>query len=129
MAIFGNHLAKWHLKSFLWIYAADLVLLAWLAHAGLDKGGGHALRVAKTALAAIGGPMVCAVSRDFQSCCLRFSLEVMKMALPILLAGILPQFVGPRDALWLRILRPVAWVAGWMGWFILGLMSMVHAVS
>lgn len=82
-----------------------------------------------TALATATGPMVGAVARNCQSCCLKFSLSLMPWSGAFLATGILFQFVPLPFHRFARALRLTMWVLGLLGWFGGGVISFAHAFS
>jgi len=117
---------QWYLKSFLWIYIIFTGIIAFVAYAGLDKGPRHTTLVIKTTLCSIAGPMTGAVARDYQSCCLKASQDMMKMALPILFLGLTACFFIPPSKRWLE---RTTWVFSWIVWFFFGAFSAFVAME
>ena len=113
----------------LWI--AFGILDAIIAGAGLTglTDPERMLRASMTGLAAIAGPMTGAVARDFQGCCLWFSLTVMPFAAigPVIALAI--QFLVPARSTVLIVVRLMAWTIGWLVWFGSGILSLGHALS
>jgi hypothetical protein len=77
----------------------------------------------------ITGPFTGAMSRGFQSCCLRFSLTLMAYCAPFLLIGLAVQFIRLPERKWPRVLRMSVWIGGWLVWFLGGILSFGHALS
>ena len=82
-----------------------------------------------TTLATASGPMVGAVARNCQSCCLKFSLSLLPWSGAFLVTGTLFQFVPLRFQRLARTLRLTMWVLGLLGWFGGGVISFAHAFS
>jgi hypothetical protein len=129
MKLFKNNLSRWHLRSFLWIYVIFTILISFIAYMGIDKHDNHTALFILTTLGSISGPMVGAISREFQSCCLTFSLDVMMVAAPILFLGILLQWIRFPDKKWIRKILRGIWVFAWISWFLLGIFTFGHALS
>jgi len=120
----------WRRCSQLQVWVA---LILFLAIAGLTFSFAvrqYPLRAAAaTSLSVALGPMAGAVVRNYQGCCLDFSL----MLLPYCAAGLMGAFavqliVPPRG--WVtRTLRLLAWAVGWFIWFGGAIVSFMHALS
>jgi hypothetical protein len=83
-----------------------------------------------TAFATPLGPTTGAISRDFQDCCLQFSLRLMPYFLPFPVLAVAFQFgVPPQEKKGIRLIRSLAWTLGWIGWFFGGIVSFGHALS
>jgi len=123
-----NNLTRIHIAVFTAIWASFTVLTFLVTNAGVDKGSEHNARVVQATLGTITGPLTGAISRGFQSCCLRFSLSVMAFCAPVLLMGIAIQFVGTSEQRSLRVVRMVLWILGWIVWFMGGILSFGHAL-
>jgi len=115
-----------HLKSFAIIYVTFTVIIGILVSLGADKTN-YLQNVLLTTLGSITGPMIGAIAREFQGCCLEFSLSVLKIALPILFFGIAVQFIKTeskkKDTIKLCI-----WCIAWISWFVLGILTFGHAL-
>jgi hypothetical protein len=129
MRFFKNNLTAWHAVALAGMLVVFSVLTALIANAGLDQGADHGKRVVQVTLCTITGPLTGAISRGFQSCCLRCSLQVMQFCAPVLLIGILGQFVRTPASRGFDVLRLILWTAGWGIWFMGGLVSFAHALS
>ncbi len=130
-----DQLDRGFLSSFVSRVNAGTFLLIWAAFifwAFLIVGSSqHSDRVLVTTVGTISGPMVGAIARNFQPCCLTCSLTILPYSSIILLLGISAQFLnltrlGRTVA---AVLRIVMWIIGWLGWFLGGTVSFVHAVS
>ena len=100
-----------------------------LAAALGSEGFGRALL---TALGTPLGPLTGAISRDFQPCCLKFSLSLLPLFLPLLLVGILTQFRRDQPAslpLRFETTHTILWASAWALWFFSGFISFAHALN
>jgi hypothetical protein len=100
-----------------------------ISNAFISPRAGQDAQVLLTTLGTISGPLVGAISRDFQDCCLGFSLTVMAFCGPILLLGALVQYFTMPAKKWLRVIRMSLWGVGWFVWFAGGIVSFSHALS
>jgi hypothetical protein len=82
-----------------------------------------------TTLAVVTGPMVGAVARDFQSCCLEFSLSLLPWSGSFLAMGVLFQIVALPFQRFAKAVRLTVWCIGLLGWFGGGVVSFAHAFS
>lgn len=82
-----------------------------------------------TTLATVSGPMVGAVARDCQSCCLKFSLSLLPWSGAFLVVGTLFQIVPLRFQRVAKAVRLTMWCFGLLGWFGGGVVSFGHAFS
>jgi hypothetical protein len=82
-----------------------------------------------TTLATVTGPMVGAVARGCQSCCLKFSLSLLPWSGAFLAVGILSQIVPLPFQRLANAVRLVVWCLGLLGWFGGGVISFGHAFS
>lgn len=114
-------------RVFFGLLLAFTVLTGLLADAHLNAEAGHRVRVALTTLGVITGPLTGAIAREFQRCCLTCSLSLMACCAPVLMTGVLMQYVALPDRKWTRSLRMVCWVFGWLIWFAGGILSCGHA--
>ena len=124
-----NSLTKAHMFVFAFMLAVFMALTFLITNAGVDDGPRHIAFVLLTTLGTITGPLTGAISRGFQGCCLRFSFTVMAYCAPFLLIGVAAQFVRLPERKWLRVTRMCAWTAGWLVWFMGGILSFGHALS
>jgi hypothetical protein len=121
--------SRWHawVAVALWLAFSGLTLLILLGgNAGATR---PPKTVAATTAGTVLGPMTGAISRDFQGCCLRFSLMLMPYCLGGLGTGIVVQLAVPRRGWLTRGVRVVAWVFGLIVWFGGGIVSFGHALS
>ena len=124
-----NNLTRTHAILFAALLALFTVLTYLITDAGVDGGPEHDARVLQTTAGTICGPLTGAISRGFQSCCLRFSLVLTAFCAPLLLIGAAAQFIGPPGGKGLRAARLTLWTAGWLAWFLGGIVSFAHALS
>jgi hypothetical protein len=85
-----------------------------------------------TAAGTVLGPMTGAISRGFQSCCVRFSLHLMPYFLPFIGLAVLPQVqwsATPTERALNGGVRLGFWILGWFGWFFGGVISFGHALG
>ncbi len=128
MRYLKNGLTKSHLITFVVMLGVFTILTFLISNAGVDRGVDHNARVLQTTLGTITGPLIGAISRGFQPCCLKFSLMVMLYCGPVLLIGILVQFISLPNKSWLNALRMSMWIIGWLVWFLGGIVSFGHAL-
>ena len=121
--------SRWHGWVALAAWLAFSVLTLFIVMNALDRAGDRPRTVAATTAATVLGPMTGAVSRDFQGCCLKFSLALLPWCLGGLVAGVATQIVVPPRGRLTGAVRVVAWVAGLVVWFGGGIVSFGHALS
>ena len=125
----STRLFRWH------VWTAGILCLAFGAFTliilltGLDRTPGRWRVIISTTAATALGPMTGAVSRDFQGCCLEFSLFLLPWCLGGLITGVAVQFIVPARGPIHGTARVVAWVTGWVVWFGGGIVSFGHALS
>jgi hypothetical protein len=124
-----NYLTKSHIFLFLAMLIVFMIWTFLIVDGGLDKGEGHRERVLLTTVGTIAGPFTGAISRNFQGCCLQFSLFLAACCAPILLIGLAVQFLGPTGGKLLCVMRMMLWILGWLAWFMGGIVSFLHALS
>lgn len=129
MGCINNHLQKSHAFVFAGLLALFSVWTYVGTNGGLDQGPDHTKRVWQTTAGTICGPLTGAISRGFQGCCLAFSLMLMKWCAPVLLLGVVAQFIGKRGGWRAYAARMFFWSAGWLVWFLGGIASFGHALS
>jgi len=128
MRYFRNNLTKAHVIVFACLLAAFTLLTFSATNAGVDKGSEHNTRVLQATVGAITGPLVGAIARGFQGCCLKFSLTIMAYCAPVLVVGLLMPCMRPADRKWIRVMRMGLWTLGWLAWFMGGMLSFGHAL-
>jgi hypothetical protein len=128
-AFLSSRFSRWHawVAVVLWLVFSGLTLLIVLN--GLDHATDKRKTVALTTAGTVLGPITGAISRDFQGCCLRASLDLMPYCLAGLLTGLAVQLVVPPRGAMTGMVRVVAWVAGLLAWFGGGMVSFAHALS
>jgi len=124
-----SRFSRWHLWSAVVIWLIFTLLTLWTVSQGLYNAGDRPGTVALTTLGTVLGPMTGAISRDFQGCCLRFSLSLMPYCAASLAIGIAAQLWLPPGRKWLRPIRATAWIGGLLVWFGGGILSFLHALS
>lgn len=124
-----GRLSRWHawVAIALWLAFSTLTLLIVLG--ALDRAAEKPRTVAATTAATVLGPMTGAVSRDFQGCCLKFSLHLLPYCLGALLVGLAVQLVVPPRGWLTGTVRVIAWIVGLVAWFGGGIVSFGHALS
>ena len=121
--------SRWHAWVAVVTWLAFSVLTLVIVLKALDRAADRPRTVAATTAATILGPMTGAVSRDFQDCCLKFSLWLLPCCFGGLVAGAATQIVVPPRGWLTGAVRVVAWVAGLVIWFGGGIVSFGHALS
>jgi len=119
--------SHWVALACLWVGFSIVTFL--ITRTEIDRGPDHDKQVLLTTLGTIAGPLMGAIAREFQACCLRFSLQVMACSGPALLAGVLFQVIRLPDLRWVNWARMGLWIAGWSVWFLSGNVSFLHALS
>ncbi|MGA2035226.1 MAG: hypothetical protein ABSG68_23515 [Thermoguttaceae bacterium] len=104
------------------------VLTYWIAEHGIEQDG-HGRLVFLTTCGTILGPMTGAISRDCQSCCLKFSLSLLPYCGALLAIGTIPLFVRLPFTQGAAVVRLAMWVVGLLGWFLGGILSFGHALT
>ena len=89
----------------------------------------HRRLVFSTTCGTILGPMTGAISRDCQSCCLKFSLSLLPYGGAFLVVGTIPLFIKFPFKRGASFLRMVFWVVGLLRWFLGGIVSFAHALN
>jgi hypothetical protein len=125
----AGRFSRWHIwtAGVLWLGFTVLTLLIVLK--ALDKATQRPMIVAATTAGTVLGPMTGAISRDFQGCCLEFSLSLLPYCLGALAVALAVQLIVPPRGWPSRTLRLLAWAAGWFVWFAGGIVSFGHALS
>jgi hypothetical protein len=121
--------SRWHGRVALALWLAFTVLTFLIVSGGSAGSAGRPLVVAKTTAGTVLGPMTGAISRNFQRCCLRFSLSLLPMCAAGLLVAFAVQLLVPPRGRWSRFLRMTAWTAGLFVWFAGGIVSFGHALG
>ena len=121
--------SRWHFGVFLAIWLPFTVWTFAIVSQGLDDAAQRPLLVIATTAGTVLGPMTGAISRDFQGCCLQFSLSLLPYCLSAVAVATLVQVVLPANNAWLRGAGLLIWAAGWIVWFGGGIVSFVHALS
>ncbi len=127
MRIIENHFGRAHgyiALGFLLVFGGFTLFL--VCQPKNNEGLGN---IVMTTIATVAGPMVGAVARDFQSCCLECSLTLLPWSGAILTVGILFQIVPLPFQRFARAVRLTIWCLGLLGWFGGGVISFGHAFS
>jgi hypothetical protein len=128
MKVLQNNFAKAHLFVFLGIWLGFTALTYWIAEHGIDQDN-HRKLVVLTTLGTILGLMTGAISRDFQSCCLAFSLSLLPYCGAFLVGGTLPLVIKLPFSQGASMVRMMMWIIGLLGWFLGGIVSFGHALN
>ncbi len=123
-----RHFTRKHLYVFLGFYAvfALLTFLAMRGESPSDRAGNWS--VAAT-IGTLSGPFTGAIARQFQSCCLNFSLQIFPFCAAFLMGGVVAQFVPIPWPSIERAVRLAAWGIGLLGWFGGVIVSFTHALN
>ena len=124
-----SRFSRWHAGTALVLWLGFSILTLAIMLAASDNTSDRPLTIAATTACTALGPMTGAVSRDFQGCCLEFSLWLLPYCLAGVLLAVLVQVLVPPSGPWLRALRLLVWVAGLLIWFGGGVVSFGHALS
>jgi hypothetical protein len=127
MRLFENHFTRTHgyvALGFLLVFSGFTLFL--VCHPKNNEGLAN---IVVTTLATVSGPMVGAVARDCQSCCLKFSLTLLPWSGAFLAVGTLFQIVPLPFGRFARAVRLTLWCLGLLGWFGGGVISFGHAFS
>lgn len=123
-----NSLRKTHLRIFVGFYLAFAALTFLVLNQGTESDR-RSNAVASATLGAVSGPLTGAIARNFQSCCLRFSLEVLPYSALALGIGFLLQIIPLPIRRAEKPVRLALWCIGLLGWFGGGIVSFGHALS
>ena len=115
--------------TFLIIWLLFSALTYRIADSGISSGSDHNRLVFATTLGTILGPMTGAISREWQGCCLNFSLSLLPYCGAALAVGAIALFVKLPFQRGAEIVRMCLWVAGLCAWFAGGIVSFGHALS
>ena len=128
-AFLASRFSRWHAWVAVIMWLGFTVLTFFAVLNGLDHATERPKTVALTTAGTALGPMTGAISRDFQGCCLRFSLGLVPYCLGGLVAGLVVQLAVPARGVFRGIVRVAAWVLGLLAWFGGGSVSFTHALS
>jgi hypothetical protein len=127
MGIIENNFTRSHFFTFLIIWMCFVGWTYLIAEHGIEQDN-HDRLVALTTCGTILGPMTGAISRNCQSCCLRFSLNLLPYCTAFLILGMIPSFLRlPFSGA--SAIRMTAWIIGLLGWFLGGIVSFGHALN
>lgn len=124
-----NNFSRWHVVAFVVLWSIFSALTFYVVSNGLDNAADHPGTVAATTAATVLGPMTGAVSRNFQGCCLGFSLSLLPYCLSGLLVAVLAQVIRLPAHAWGLVARRLLWILGLFVWFAGGIVSFMHALS
>ncbi len=128
MNIFENNFSKRHLHIFLTILIFFTIANFAILCAAMDSWDNFKY-VFLTTAATITGPMTGAIARQWQSCCTEFSLKIMMFCAPVLMLGILFQFLKLPFTKFAAAIRLFLWIVCLMIWFLGGIISFGHALE
>ena len=119
----AGRFSQWHV----WIALALLLAFVGLTFSSVRA---HPTRLAATIIASMAlGPMAGAFVRDYQGCCLEFSLSLLPYCAGALVGALAVQLLVPPKTGLLRAVRLLTWAAGLFIWFAGALVSYMHALS
>lgn len=128
MRIIENNCTRNHLFAFLGIWLCFTGWTYWIAEHGIEHDN-HNRLVFLTTCGTLLGPTTGAISRDCQSCCLKFSLSLLPYCAAFLIFGTIPLFLKLPFQCGASALRMIMWIVGLLGWFLGGIVSFFHAFS
>ena len=128
MNIIENNFSRKHLYIFLTIWILFTIVTFAILCAGLDGQNKYLYTILTTA-ATITGPMTGAISRQLQSCCTEFSLKIMTFCAPVLIFGILFQFIKLPFKKFATAIRLFLRIVCLLIWFLGGILSFAHALA
>lgn len=117
----------WWIIATLWLVWTIIYMFLVIAHQRNDPDWLKSLLL--TPLVTAVAPLLGAMLRGFQGCCLQVSLDVLFWALPIPIASAFLQWCWNPKHLFLRIVRMLIWMIAWMLWFASGILPFGHAMS
>lgn len=123
-----RHFTRKHLYAFLGFYLVFAGFTFLILTRQSESDWQNSWNLAATA-GAISGPFTGAIARQFQSCCLEFSVRLLPYCVLSLLGGILFQFVPLKPKRYERGIRLMVWCLGLFGWFFGGIISFGHALG
>lgn len=124
-----SRLFRWHAWVAVGLWLAFSVLNLTVVLVAADRAAERPRTVIATTAATLLGPMPGAVCRDFQGCCLDFSLSLLPYCLGGLLAGLAVQLIVPPRGRLAGAARVGSWIIGLVAWFGGGIVSFAHALS
>lgn len=117
----------WWIVTTLWFVWTIIYMSIIVAHQKDDPERLESLML--TPLVTAVAPLLGAMLKGFQGCCLQVSLGVLMWALPIPIGAALLQWCWNPKHLPLRIIRMLIWMIAWTLWFASGNLSFGHAMS
>jgi hypothetical protein len=127
MKIIENNFTRYHFIVFLGIWLCFTCSTYWIADNGIEQDN-HNRLVFLTTCGTILGPMTGAISRNCQSCCLKFSLGLLPYCASFLAIGAIPLFLRLPFQCGASAVRMMMWIVGLLGWFLGGILSFAHAL-
>ena len=125
MKFIENNLSWKHAVIFAVIWLLFAVTTFFITNAGLDDKGRELLTTAGTIL----GPMTGALARDWQSCCLEFSIFLLPYCGAALVGAAAFQSIPLPVKTGATAIRLTVWTVGLLVWFMGGIVSFGHALS
>ncbi len=120
-----NNFSRKHVATFAAVWLLFAVATFFLTNDGFDNNG----RALLIAVGTISGPMAGALARDWQSCCLEFSLLLLPYCGAALVGALAFQFVKLPLEKGATAIRLTVWTLGLLVWFMGGIVSFGHALS
>ena len=121
--------SKAHLIVFACLLVIFSILTFLICNALISPRVGHNAEVFLATFGTISGPLVGAISRNFMGSCFKFALSAMAICGPVLLFGVIVQFLDLPAKKWISILRAGLWGLGWLVWFMGGIVSLGYALG
>jgi len=128
MRLFENHFGRKQVYVFEGLFLAFTVFTYLAANKGVDQYQHNRIVWTVTA-SAISGPMAGAIARNYQSCCMSFSLSLLPYCGGALLLAALLQFLRLPFGRLNGAVRMTAWGLGVLIWFLGIPASFLHAFS
>lgn len=117
----------WWIVAILWFVWTIFYMFVVVSH---QRGDPEWLRsLMLTPLFTAVAPLMGAMLRGFQGCCLQVSLEVLMWAVPVPISAALLQWSWNPEHQIRRIVRLLIWLIAWMLWFASGILPLGHAMS
>lgn len=117
----------WWIIATLWFVWTIIYMSLVVAHQRNDPERLKSLIL--TPLVTAVAPLLGAMLRDFQGCCLQVSLGVLFWVLPIPIAAALLQWCWNPKHMILKVIRILIWMIAWLLWFSCGILPLGHALS
>lgn len=117
----------WWIIATLWFVWTIIYMFLVVAHQRNDPEWLKSLLL--TPLVTTVAPLLGAMLRGFQGCCLQVSLDVLFWVLPIPIAAALLQWCWNPKHMVFKFIRMLIWMIAWMLWFASGILPLGHAMS